>query len=116
MRACPVVVGLGFVDHGEPPPAGPHPERGMRDRLARVGIGHAHVDDLGRHQRRRHRLRFRDASSVLTSIALVGEPRVMDDQGRMQILAHAAHGEAALGIGRRSAGAMPGSRGRLVDQ
>ena len=32
---------------------------------------------------------------------------------RVQILAHAAHGEAALGIASSSAGAMPGNRWRL---
>ena len=75
----------------------------MRDRLARVGIGHAHVDDLGRRQRRRQRLRFRGIIR-LDLDRLVGEPRVTDGQGRMQVLAHAAHGEAALGIGRHRPG------------
>ena len=75
----------------------------MRDRLARVGIRHAHVDDLGRGQRRRHRLRFRVVIRVDLD-RLEGEPWVMDGQVRMQVLAHAAHGEAALGIGRHRSG------------
>ena len=49
----------------------------MRDRLAGVGIGHAHVDDLGRCQRRRHGLRFRGGIR-LDLDGLEGEPRVMD--------------------------------------
>ena len=55
----------------------------MRGRLARVGIGHAPGDDLGRFQRHRHGLRFRGAIR-LDLDRLEGEPRVMDGQDRVQ--------------------------------
>ena len=76
----------------------------MRDRLARVGIRHAHVQDLGRRQRGRQRRRSRGGLVRLDRDPLVGEPWVTDDQARVQILAHAAHGEAALGIRRHRPG------------
>ena len=50
--------------------------------------------------------------SVSTSIRLEGEPRVMDGEGRVQVPAHAAQGEAALGVGHH----RPGPRRKVIEQ
>jgi hypothetical protein len=95
----PLGVRLGFVDRSRPPMVSQHHERGTRDWLASISVGQAHVDDLGRCQRRHHRLRLRIAS-CLNFDCLEGKPLVADGQGCVQVGAEAVQSEAALTIGR----------------
>ncbi len=78
--------------------------------FAGVGIGHAQVEDLGRHQRCGDRLRFR-STIRLDLNSLAGEPRVMDGEDGGESLAQAAQGEAALEIGHH----RPGPGRKVMD-
>ena len=98
-----LAVGLELRGYGDAPHARHHLERGVRNPLARVGIGHAAGKHLCWHQRRGHRLRGRDVIR-LDRNCLEGEPRVVDGEHGREVAAQPAQGVAAVGVGRHRPG------------